>query len=223
MNVVFDETPWDAAVFGQHTAEITEYTAAALRQAIQTPGHYTIKVDPRVSKQWLHEAGFYYCDTLVEPYCTAEKLRAFKHPDTTIGKEVDWQALLTICHGAFSHGRFHRDFNLDRALADVRYDNWLHQLYEQEAVYGLFCRGELSGFIAHLGEKLVLHALAPSYRGKGLAKYWWYAVCCELFRAGHLEVTSSISAINMAVLNLYASLNFSFRNPLDVYHRLVTG
>jgi len=55
-----------------------------------------------------------------------------------------------------------------------------------------------------------------------LAKYWWHATCCELFGAGHLEVTSSISAINMAVLNLYASLNFSFRNPLDVYHRLVT-
>ena len=61
---------------------------------------------------------------------------------------MDWQALLEICHGAFSYDRFHRDFNLDSARADARYDKWLYQLYEQKAVYGLFWRGELSGFIA---------------------------------------------------------------------------
>ena len=133
-----------------------------------------------------HEAGFYYCDTLLEPHCTAEKLRVFRHPDATIGKDVDWQALLEICHGAFSYDRFHRDFNLDSARADARYDKWLYQLYEQKAVYGLFWRGELSGFIAHLGGKLVLHALASSYRSKGLAKYWWHEVKrSRLSRAKH--------------------------------------
>jgi hypothetical protein len=223
MSGVVNDTPWDTAAFGLYTAEIAEYTPAALQQAMRVPGHYTIKVDPLASKQWLHDGGFYYCDTLIEPYCAATKLKVSVHPDATIGKNVDWQALLPICHGAFTHGRFHRDFNLDTTRADSRYDNWLLQLYRQQCVYGLFWRGELAGFIAHSGGSLVLHAVSAATRSKGFAKYWWSAVCIELFGAGHEEVTSSISATNMAALNLYASLGFSFRKPLDVYHRLVTA
>lgn len=218
---MINDTPWDTAAFGLHTAEITEYSEAALRQATQTPGHYTIKVDPLADKRLLHDYGFYYCDTLIEPNCAAGKLREFAHPDAVISKEADLPALLAICHGAFAHGRFHRDFNLDKARADLRYDNWLRQLYEKDALYGLFWRDELAGFIAYAGNSLVLHAVAESHRGKGRAKYWWSAVCAELMAAGHPEVKSSISAANLAVLNLYASLGCSFRHPLDVYHCLV--
>lgn len=214
-------TPWDAAAFGMHTAEVVEYTEAALREAGRTSGHYTIKVDPLADKRLLQKYGFYYCDTLLEPYCTPQKLKPFSHQDAAISKQAEWDALLAICHGAFAHGRFHRDFNLDKAHADFRYDNWLRQLYEKDAVYGLFWRDELSGFIAHVGNNLVLHAVAEAQRGKGMAKYWWSAVSAGLFAEGHAEVKSSISAANIAVLNLYASLGFSFRLPQDVYHRLV--
>lgn len=220
MNMIKD-THWDAAAFGMHAAEIVEYSEAALRQATQTPGHYTIKVDPLADKRLLHEHGFYYCDTLIEPYCTAQSLKLVEHPDATISRQADRATLLAICHGAFTHGRFHRDFNLDKARADLRYGNWLRQLYENGAVYGLFWRGELAGFIAHTDNNLVLHAVDESHRGKGLAKYWWSAVSAEILAAGHAEVKSSISAANLATLNLYASLGFSFRRPLDVYHRLV--
>ena len=214
-------TPWDVAAFGLHMAEVSCYTVEALQQALRTPGHYTIKVDPLASKKLLQEYGFYYCDTLIEPHCTAKNLRTSAHPEITIRKDLDWQKLLPICHGAFIHGRFHRDFNLDRADADRRYDNWLHQLYGQQNVYGLLWRNEVAGFIACSGTSLVLHAVAEAYRGKGLAKFWWSAVCAELFGAGCAEVISSISAANVAALNLYASLGFGFRKPVDVYHRLV--
>lgn len=214
-------TPWDEAVFGMYTAEVIEYSEAALGEAMQTPGHYTIKVDPLADKALLHKHGFHYCDTLLEPFCTKQKLKPVSHPDATISKQAEWDGLLQICHGAFVHGRFHRDFNLDRAHADLRYDNWLHQLHDKSAVYGLYWRGDLSGFIAHVDNNLVLHAVAAAQRGKGHAKYWWSAVSTELLDAGHAEVHSSISAANLAVLNLYASLGYSFRNPQDVYHCLV--
>lgn len=214
-------TPWDTAAFGVPTYELPDASAESLRLAVQTPGHHTVRVAPLASKQLLHEHGFYYCDTLIEPCCVAGKLKALAHPEATISKNAGWEALHVICHGAFSHGRFHRDFNLDRTRADLRYDNWLKQLHEQHSVYGLLWRNELAGFIGHSGNKLVLHAVAEAYRGKGLAKYWWSAVCAELFGAGCEEVSSSISAANLAALNLYASLGFDFRNPVDVYHRLV--
>ncbi len=214
-------TPWDTTAFGLPTYELADASAVTLYQAAQTPGHHTVRVDPLASKQLLHEYGFYYCDTLIEPYCTAEKLSILKHPDISIGRNAGWPELLPICHGAFAHGRFHRDFNLDRTRADRRYDNWLRQLYDRQCVYGLFKRDELAGFIAYTDNSLVLHAISETYRRKGLAKYWWSAVSCELLCAGYVEVKSSISAANVAALNLYASLGYSFRNPSDIYHRLV--
>ena len=110
--------------------------------------------------------------------------------------------------------------NLPKAAADLRYDNWLKQLLEARQVYGLYLEGVLAGFIAHSGNNLVLHALGKKYRGKGWAKYWWSSVCSELLGTGHHEVKSSISATNLAVLNLYASLGFTFSHPQDVYQRL---
>ena len=214
-------TPWDAAAFGMHTAEIIEYGEALLQQALQTPGHYTIKVDPLADKALLQEYGFYYCDTLLEPYCVPQRLAQASHPDAAITRAAGWEELLPICHGAFAYGRFHRDFNLERAAADRRYDNWLRQFFEQGCVYGLLWQNVLAGFIAYSGNNLALHAVAVPYRGKGCAKYWWRMVCDELFAAGRNEIRSSISASNAAALNLYASLGFSFRNPRDVYHRLV--
>lgn len=214
-------TPWDTAVFGMPTWELIDYSETALQQAMQTAGHYTVKVEPLADKRLLHEYGFYYCDTLIEPHCSVTRLRAESHPDATISKEFDIEKMLAICHGAFSHGRFHRDFNLPRNSADLRYDNWLKQLIEAHQVYGLYWQGLLAGFIGYSDNNLVLHALAEEYRGKGLSKYWWIAVCRELLINGQDKVKSSISVTNLAVFRLYASLGFSFINPRDIYHRLV--
>lgn len=219
--LLIKSTPWDTAAFGMPTWELAEYSEAALEQAAQTAGHHTLKVDPLANKQLLHEYGFYYCDTLIEPHCKAVRLRVAQHPDATMSREVDTGQVLAICHGAFAHDRFHRDFKLHQAAADLRYDNWLKQLLAARQVYGLYWQGALAGFIGYSGNSLVLHAVAQNYRGKGLSKYWWSAVCGELLSMGHDEVKSSISATNLAVLNLYASMGFSFSSPWDVYHRSV--
>ena len=220
MSALIKHTPWDTAAFGINTWELLEYSEAALQQAAQTTGHHTLKVDPLADKRLLHEYGFYYCDTLIEPHCNAARLRKLQHTDATISRVVSAEQALSICHGAFAHGRFHRDFMLSRDSADLRYDNWLKQLLETGQVYGLYWQGALAGFIAYSGNNLVLHALAVQHRGQGRAKYWWSAVCGELLALGHEEVKSSISAGNLAVLNLYVSLGFSFSHPQDIYHRM---
>ncbi len=215
-------TPWDAAVFNMPTWELLEYTEELLQKAAQIPGHQTLKLDPLANKQLLDKHGFYYCDTLIIPSCKQSRLRPVHHPDATVLKLIDIEHALKIFHGSFSHGRFHRDFNLPRSAADLRYDNWLKQLLAANQVYGLYWQGVLAGFIGHENNNLVLHAVVEEYRGKGLSKYWWSEVCLELFANGCDEVKSSISASNLAVLNLYASLGFSFSSPQDIYHRLVT-
>ncbi|MDH4233430.1 MAG: GNAT family N-acetyltransferase, partial [Nitrospirota bacterium] len=192
-----------------------------MEQVVRVPGHYTVKVDPLSSKKLLHAYGFYYCDTLIEPYCSRGNFVFFQNDEAAISRTVALDDLTAICKNVFFHGRFHRDFNLDKKMADARYVNWLKELYRSGSVYALLYRSALEGFIGFSANKLVLHAIRKESQGKGLAKYLWSLVCKELFDHGHSELISSVSAANLPAINLYASLGFRFRNALDVYHGLV--
>ena len=214
--------PWDKVAFGFDCFEIVDPDARLLRETLATPGHYTAKVDPLADKAPLQQFGYYYCDTLIEPWCTADRLIKFAHADATFSTAVPLETIVEICRNAFLYGRFHRDFNIDRKKADDRYANWLKELHRDGKVYGLLFKGVVVGFIAHAGGKLVLHAMSSAYRGKGLAKFFWSAVCRHLFEQGHAEIQSSISFVNIAVISLYATLGFRFRKPVDVYHRMVS-
>ena len=54
-----------------------------------------------------------------------------------------------------------------------------------------------------------------------MAKYFWSKACQAMFKLGYKEIISSISTSNVAVLNLYTSLGFKFKNVQDVYHLLI--
>jgi ribosomal protein S18 acetylase RimI-like enzyme len=209
---------WDSTTFGCDCFEIDGLNAQALQEATRRPGHYTVKVDALAPKASLHQNGFYYCDTLIEPYCERERYTGRPDPRARFTRDTTLDAVLAICHGAFRHGRFHRDFHLSAEQADLRYDNWLTQLHAAGNVYGLLFEGQLAGFIAADGGRLVLHAMAAPLRGRGIAKHLWTAVCDDLY-SRHAELSSSISASNIAAANLYAALGFRFRRPVDAYHR----
>lgn len=214
-----ESTPWDSVVFGTDTYEIKSVSEEVLMRVLSMPGHFTVKIDPLASKKLLHEFGFYYCDTLIEPHCRRERFRGFDDEAVSFTPSNDFDGLMKIAHGAFSYDRFHRDFNINKGLADVRYDNWFRQLYSSGNVLTLLYRGAPAGFFGVEGNKIVLHAVAEGLRGRGLAKYLWTAVCRALFSRGHEEIYSSVSAANLAVINLYARLGFSFKNAVDIYHR----
>ena len=215
-----ERVPWDSVALGCEAYELSSAAPAILAQA-RRPGHYTVRVDPRADKRVLHESGFYYCDTLIEPFCAARDFKPQPHAAAGFRREAALEPLLAILRGAPWQGRFHRDFNVARERADLRYENWLRTLHGAGKVFGLTWEAELAGFIAHEGGKLVLHALGKKHRGRGLARYLWSPVCGELVRQGAQELTSSISATNLAALNLYAALGFRFRNAVDVYHRVI--
>ena len=216
-----EKVPWDRNEFGVPIYEIRSVTVPVLEEVVRVPGHYTVKVDPLSSKQILHDYGFYYCDTLVEPHCSRERF-VFYHDDAAgVTSQYSLDTLIAMCGGAFTYGRFHRDFNLDRSKADLRYINWLRELDRAGHVLALMYNGKAAGFIAFSSNRLVLHAVGKEYRGKGLAKHLWSAACKKLFESGHQELVSSVSAANLPVVNLYASLGFRLRNAVDVYHRLV--
>jgi ribosomal protein S18 acetylase RimI-like enzyme len=218
---LIERTPWDSAALGCDAFELADTGAEAMAQ-VGRPGHYTVRVEPTASKEILHRNGFYYCDTLVEPHCAAGQLKLHPHPAAAFDRGPSLEPLLAICRDAFRHDRFHRDFNVEPRRADLRYENWLKTLHAAGKVYGLTWEKETAGFIAHERGKLVLHALDGRHRGRGIAKHLWSAVCADLARDGAGEISSSISVTNTAALNLYASLGFYFRNPSDIYHRVIS-
>lgn len=217
-------TSWDANTFSIDTYKIIYESDKQLRATVEQlkrekkRGHYTIKIDPLASKKALHELKFYYCDTLIEPYCTLDTFIPWTHEGISISLDTEFSSFTNIVQNSFSHGRFHRDFMLDRNLANTRYARWLEGLCESEQVFGLIYFDEVAGFFGFSSNSILLHALSERFRGKGLAKYFWSYACQALFEQGYPELKSSISAANMAVLNLYASLGFKFRKPTDVYH-----
>jgi GNAT superfamily N-acetyltransferase len=215
-----ERVPWDSAALGCEAYELASAAPEVLAQA-RAAGHYTVRASPLADKRALHEHGFYYCDTLIEPFCAAREFKPQPHPAAGVSRDAVLEPLLAMCHGAFQQGRFHRDFNVARARADLRYENWLRTLHETGKVYGLTWEDELAGFIGHEGGKLVLHALGARHRGRGLARHLWSAVCADLARQGAQELSSSISVSNLAALNLYVSLGFRFRNSVDVYHKVI--
>ncbi len=222
-----NKTSWDSKVFAINTFEIIINSETMIAPAIQElihqniSGHYTVKVDPLWNSKILNDCGFYYCDTLIKPYCSRKRLISYDHQKITVSQENCLEKLLDICNGAFIHGRFHRDFNLDKKQADQRYNSWLSQLFAEKKLWGLMYENELAGFWGFSDNNILLHALKHSYRGKSMAKYFWSAACQEMFKLGYEEIVSSISSSNMAVLNLYKSLGFKFKNPQDVYHLLI--
>jgi len=217
------KTPWDARAFNIDTFEILDSSEEALSSVVNAgiPGHYTLRVDPLSSKKILHRYGFYYCDTLVEPYCRIEDFVDSKHEGICLSTSLSIGELISISQDAFLYGRFHRDFNIDNSLANLRYDLWLRDLHREQNVFGLMYYRQLVGFFGFSTNKIVLHALDKGYKGKGLAKYFWSAACRELFSSGYSELASSISSANIPALNLYASLGFKFRNPKDIYHLII--
>jgi len=214
------KTPWDSRALGIDTYEILTLSEEAMDEVLSLRGHFTVKVDPQFPQEILHARGFYYCDTLIEPYCEPNRFIHFKHEKASLSSDIPLDNLIAISHGAF-YGRFHRDINIPKHLADLRYDLWLKDLYNEGNVFGLMFENDLAGFMGFSGHKMCLHAIHERYRGRGLGKYLWGTACKELYKRGHKELVSSISVSNMPTLNLYSSLGFRFRKPLDVYHKLI--
>lgn len=107
--------------------------------------------------------------------------------------------------GVFKHGKFHRDFHVEKFAVDQRYNRWLSQLYKENIVWGLICDGHLAGFAAIKDNGILLNAMDEEYRGQNLRKS--VHDCC-LFDAGWEEVFTSLSASNLAMLNLVAWTGF---------------
>ncbi|WP_010532059.1 GNAT family N-acetyltransferase [Lentibacillus jeotgali] len=214
------ETPWDKRNFNINTYELMSTNEEALRETDENKGHYTLKVGPLENPEPFLRHGFYYVDTLIEPVCKKENLTLFEKEELSLSRTYDRDAILAIAEEAFVHGRFHRDFNIPDSLADKRYMNWVNDLLDAGKIIALKYGDDTAGFYGFDNDKVLLLGIREEYRSRGLAKAYTSLACQDQFQAGYDELKTSISAANVASLNLFYALGFRLRNTIDVYHKL---
>lgn len=214
------ETPWDKRNFNIDTYELTGSTEEALKETVDKPGHFTLKVNPLDSPENLVKYGFYYMDTLIEPVCKKDDLRIFVREGISIETDYDPDEVIQIAEEAFMHGRFHRDFNISNSQADKRYVNWVKDLMNANQVFSLLYHGQTAGFFAFEKDKVLLMGMKESFRSKGLAKAFVSQACFEQLKFQQEQLKTSISAANVASLNLFYALGFRLKSTVDVYHKM---
>lgn len=214
------EAPWDQRALGVPCWELAELTPETEEWLAEVRGFVTLKIPSDSSKGKPETLGFRYHDTLLIPTCNPDRFKPHDDLRCAVTDDYKLDSLLGIISGAFTHDRFHKDPLVSPEAADLRYSLWLRDLHNEGRLRAfVWEEREVAGFWGYsAGGAAVLHVLTPAFRGKGLAKGFWTAGCRMLFNHGYREVSSSVSASNLSVINLYSSLGFSLRKAVDVYH-----
>lgn len=215
------KTPWDSIALNRPTYEIKKINNKSISWMKKHAGHYTLRLDSLEPKGELEALGFYYCDTLIEPQCKRENLRPTNEELFEVERLSDVDSIISICFDNFKHDRFHKDKHIKKSEADIRYANWVYDIQEKGNVLSLLYKSELVGFWAYKDESILLHALKKEKQGLGLSRGLWYKASSYMFQNHEFDfIKTSISASNLPVLNIYASLGFRFKKVTDVYHAI---
>lgn len=213
-------TPWDKRTFHIDTYEVIDVNEDTLTLTDELEGHYTLKIDPLSNQQIVHEHGFYYVDSLIEPRCKREDLHLFHQDTVLLTTDYDQERMLEIAATTFEHGRFHRDFNIPNKLADERYMHWVNDLIIENCMYALVYEGKEIGFYGYKDDSVLLLSIDPAYQGEKLAKPFTSMAVHKQFEQGYNVLKTSISAANIKSLNLFLQLGFTLHKTVDVYHKL---
>lgn len=235
--------PWDSDIFEVPVASLSFPNDESFPEAIDSlPAvFHTWCADRRVSlchaalspaahnaHRALRALGFHYVDTSLNPVLPnvlSSRLPPPRLP-VRLAQPQDTDAILSIAASSFHHGRYHADPLFPKALADKRYRVWIHNTLRQprpsDTVFVLEYKTSVAGFFhvsidgSHCDMRLA--AMDPSYKSSLLGVELYSSTVAELQRQGIRKITTTISATNTPVLNLFSTLGFHFAQPQLVFH-----
>jgi len=237
-------TPWDTDCFGFAVGQIdtieclnTVSDTSVMESFFQWLDLNAIRlVSCRIPYENLTESmllevsGFRFVETVLHPYLELSDSRYQEESGLSIepAKLTDMDTLDAIAAKAFTHGRIHADTRLGPALGNKRYRCWvsntlthprqklLKVINEEGSIVALFITEMASD------ENIYWHltAIAPQYHGQGYGWRVWNAMLAQHAREGIRSVSTTITAGNVPVLNLYSKLGFRFLPPEMTFHWL---
>lgn len=236
--------PWDAEIFGFQVADYRpgHIRAADARALAERPEELARRlrawadseavelVGCRISAgpfgAILEAAGFRFVE--VQYQATIPRLRAadLRPARLTVrtAEPADHRGVSAIAGSAFALGRYHADPRFPRDLADRRYRLWVDRALAEPgpgAFVGVIGppgspQGFLYAEIADGAADIRLAAVRPEAGVAGPELF--RGALAALASRNVSKVTARISAVNVAVSNIYAALGFRFHDPEIVLH-----
>jgi hypothetical protein len=232
--------PWDEAIFGFPVADfrigaappdvrdLPAFREALLRFCRQTrcdliSARVTATAPPLVSL--LLKAGFIYVDFCL--LTTLSKLTPESLPKSRFAvrpaQSRDHEAIYQISASAFQFGRYHSDPYFPRELANRRYVQWMRNALEssdpEDLTFVLASPERVFGFmhvvIRCRDAGLRLGAVVP---GSSLGHFLYSETLRAVSGLGAMSASTSVSAANVGVLNIYSALGFRFSRPEVILH-----
>lgn len=232
---------WDTEIFGFPVAQIQKLeiidllsTAEEYQKFQQWLDVNRIRIascrlphDRLQESMFLESKGFRFIEMVLHP--KIEKLQSVDIAQDNLiitpALESDLPVMQSIAERAFGHERYHIDPRLDPRLGDLRYGQWVKNSLnhsQQRLLKVIDSKHIVALFIVELREhKSVcwhLTAISPQWQGRGYGQRVWQAMLRHHQVEGQDCVMTTISARNVAVLNLYAKLNFRFLPPEMTFH-----
>ena len=229
--------PWDTEIFGKPVAQISTVRVIEPRQAALDYRAFAdwcaqqrielcscrVPADRLADSMFLEERGFRFIELNYLPQLTDLQAR---RPSGVSGLRVvpadasNRDELADMAAQVFRFGRLHQDPRVAPELGDRRYRAWMTNAFSHPRQHVLKCiqdRTIVAFFVLESPQPnhcfWSLIGLAPGLQGKGLGKQVWNAVLDHHREQGVEVVSTSISSLNVAVLNLYVSLGFRFPQP----------
>lgn len=137
-------------------------------------------------------------------------------------KEADLAAIESIAERDFDYEHYHIDHRLDPRLADQRYNRWVRNslVYPRQRLLKILDGSHLIAFfIVEINDESgTLTAVTREWQGQGYGRRVWQAMLRRYLNEEVEYVSTTISARNVPVLNLYARLGFRFPAPMMTFH-----
>jgi RimJ/RimL family protein N-acetyltransferase len=235
--------PWDSEIFGFPVAQIShvEFDDDARPEALMDAfegwcvDHEVRLVSCRLDHLQLRESmalearGFRFIETVYRPlFDRFESIDAPQH-DIRVSEATpdDVPRIQEVAHDAFTTGRFRLDGRLPQELSNRRYASWVRSSFtsSEQTVLKAEIGGDLVGFfiVEHRQDQSAywhLTAVAPPWQGKGMGTSLWRTMLHRHRLEGVSFVETTISGHNVAIMNLYARLGFSFGSAQMTFHWL---
>lgn len=236
------EATWDTKIYGFPVVSVSKFTIEANKTAdyscetahfqawLQEHGIGLVSV--RLGHECLRESmvlesmGFRFIEMVLHP--TINLLQSTYYPDDTLSisfaQAEDLPSIQGIAQSAFGYERLHVDPRIDASKGNIRYGNWvLSALNHPRQRLLKITDGNrlLAFFVIEVDGKNVywhLTAVSPDLHGQGYGYRVWLAMLKFHRLLGCNYVSTTISARNTPVLNLYSKLNFKMAPPEMTFH-----
>jgi L-amino acid N-acyltransferase YncA len=235
--------PWDTEIFGFPVAQVTGVELdehADPKDVLGALDAWCAGNDVRLvscrlnhlqlrESMALEELGFRFIETVYRPrFDRFEGVGAPRHLiEVAEATSADASAIEEVASHAFTTGRFLLDHRLAPELSDRRYATWVRTSFEssEQTILKAEVEGDLVGFfvVEQRPDRSVywhLTAVAPQWQGKGMGMSLWQTMLIRHTAEGASFVETTISGHNLAIINLYARLGFTFGGAQMTFHWL---